>query len=79
MTIPHLMRRQQLEERLGLTRSSIYKMMDDGEFPRPMKIGRRAVGWRADEIAQWLERQQSIGLKSKLRSLWQIARTEQVN
>ncbi|MDC0520940.1 AlpA family transcriptional regulator [bacterium] len=58
MTIPHLMRRSQLEERLGLTRSSIYKMMDDGEFPRPMKIGRRAVGWRADEIAQWLERQQ---------------------
>lgn len=58
MTIPHLMRRSQLEERLGLTCSSIYKMMDDGEFPRPMKIGRRAVGWRADEIAQWLEWQQ---------------------
>ena len=58
MTIPHLMRRSQLEERQGLTRSSIYKMMDDGEFPRPMKIGRRAVGWRADEIAQWLEWQQ---------------------
>ena len=56
--VPQIFRRRQLEERLGLTRSSIYKMMDDGEFPRPMKIGRRAVGWRADEIAQWLEQQQ---------------------
>ena len=60
MTIPHLMRRSQLEERLGLTRSSIYKMMDDGEFPRPMKIGKRAVGWRADDVEHWLKGMQEV-------------------
>ncbi|MDB2608961.1 AlpA family transcriptional regulator [Paracoccaceae bacterium] len=56
--VPQIFRRRQLEKQLGLTRSSIYKMMEDGEFPRPIKLGRRAVGWRADEVANWLDKMQ---------------------
>jgi prophage regulatory protein len=56
--VPQIFRRRQLEKQLGLTRSSIYKMMEDGEFPRPIKLGRRAVGWRADEVAYWLDKMQ---------------------
>jgi len=52
--VPTILRRTELEQRLGLSRSSIYKMMDDGEFPRPFKIGRRAVGWREEDIETWL-------------------------
>jgi len=47
-------RRSSLEEMLGISRSTIYRMMNVGEFPRPIKLGRRAVGWREDEIEQWL-------------------------
>ena len=47
-------RRTSLEEMLGISRSTIYRMMKVGEFPRPTKLGRRAVGWREDEIEQWL-------------------------
>ena len=56
--VPQIFRRRQLEKQLGLTRSSIYKMREDGEFPRPIKLGRRAVGWRADEVANWLDKMQ---------------------
>lgn len=56
--VPQIFCRRQLEEQLGLTRSSIYKMMENGEFPRPIKLGRRAVGWRADEVANWLDKMQ---------------------
>ena len=56
--VPQIFRRRQLEKQLCLTRSSIYKMMEDGEFPRPIKLGRRAVGWRADEVANWLDKMQ---------------------
>ena len=56
--VPQIFGRRQLEKQLGLTRSSIYKMMEDGEFPRPIKLGRRAVGWRADEVANWLDKMQ---------------------
>jgi len=55
MTVPQILRRAQLEARLGLARSSIYKMMDEGTFPRPVKLGRRAVGWRSEDIEAWLE------------------------
>lgn len=52
--LTQILRRRQLEEKLGLSRSSIYQMVADGLFPKPIKLGRRAVGWRADEIENWL-------------------------
>lgn len=52
--VPKILRRTQIEQMLGISRSSIYQMMADGEFPRPLKLGRRAVGWRSDDIETWL-------------------------
>ena len=48
-------RRKALEARIGLSRSTIYLMMAEGRFPRPIKIGRRAVGWRASDVEEWLK------------------------
>ena len=39
----------------GLSRSTLYAMMADGRFPKPMKLGERAVGWAETEIAKWVE------------------------
>jgi prophage regulatory protein len=52
---PQIMRRKDLEKRLGISRSSIYLMMSEGRFPKTIKLGRRAVGWRADDIQTWLD------------------------
>ena len=30
-------------------------MMNDGEFPRPVVLGRRAVGWRAVDVETWIK------------------------
>ncbi len=38
----------------ALSRSTLYVMMSDGRFPKPMKLGERAVGWPEAEIAAWL-------------------------
>ena len=48
-----LLRRKAVETETGLSRSSIYRMMDEGEFPRPIRIGKRAVAWRASSIERW--------------------------
>ena len=50
-----LLRRRQVEEITGMSRSSIYRLMQDGEFPRPVRIGPSAVRWRASDITAWLE------------------------
>lgn len=39
----------------GLARSTIYEMMEAGTFPRPLKIGPKAVRWRLDIIEQWMD------------------------
>jgi len=43
-----------LEAKLGLSCSTIYAMMAANKFPRPIKIGRRAVGWRNSDIQAWV-------------------------
>ena len=50
-----LLRRRQVEEITGLSRSSIYRLMQDGEFPRPVKVSPAAVRWRETELTDWLE------------------------
>ena len=50
-----ILRRVQVQARTGLSRSSIYKMMQENEFPRQVALGRRTIGWRSDDIDQWLE------------------------
>lgn len=42
--------------RTGLSRSTIYEKMQRGDFPKPRKLGLRAVGWRESDIELWLER-----------------------
>jgi len=37
----------------GLSRSSIYLRVSTDEFPKPVKIGRRAIGWPEDTIIAW--------------------------
>ena len=37
----------------GLARSTVYRLMAEEGFPAPCRLGRRAVGWRSDDIAQW--------------------------
>ena len=41
----------------GLSRSTIYLRVSKGTFPRPVRLGGRAVGWLEAEIQEWLQRQ----------------------
>ncbi len=38
----------------GLGRSSIYAKIAKGEFPKPINLGPRAVGWDSDEVESWI-------------------------
>lgn len=39
----------------GLSRSSIYLYVAKGVFPKPLKLGGKAIAWRWNEVAAWLE------------------------
>jgi prophage regulatory protein len=38
----------------GLSSSEIYRRMDAGTFPRPVKISAKAVGWKMSAIQAWI-------------------------
>ena len=37
----------------GLGRSTIYRWIADGSFPRPVRLGPRAVAWRWADLDRW--------------------------
>ncbi len=39
----------------GLSRSSIYRLEKEGEFPQRKQLGKRMTGWIDDEVTHWLE------------------------
>lgn len=49
-----ILRRKQVEARTGLSRSSIYELMKQ-DFPKPISLGPRSVGWVESEIRAWIE------------------------
>lgn len=49
-----ILRRKQVEEKTGLSRSTIYLRIQEGTFPRQLSLGARAVGWVESEIEDWL-------------------------
>ena len=53
-TNDRLLRLSAVQTRTALGRSTIYRLMRNGDFPEPLKIGARAVRWRESEIEEWL-------------------------
>lgn len=49
------LRLKEVQARVGLSRSSIYASISNGSFPKQLRIGARAVAWRSDDIAAWIE------------------------
>jgi prophage regulatory protein len=49
-----------LKQKIGLSKSAIYQKNDpkspyyDPSFPRPVKLGGRAVAWSSDAINAWM-------------------------
>ena len=52
-----ILRLPQVKLRVGLSRSSIYLAVSHGNFPKPVRLGARVVGWLESEVDAWLRQQ----------------------
>lgn len=41
-------------DQTGLTRSTLYRKIDEGTFPRQIPISARGTGWRESEVRRWI-------------------------
>ena len=44
-------------EKVGLSRSQIYKLIQQGNFPEPVKIGPKISVWIEENLEMWMDAQ----------------------
>ena len=54
------MRLGDVQHQVPLSKSTIYSKMAKGEFPLPVQLSERAVGWRSQDIAAWLAGREAV-------------------
>ena len=50
-----ILRLPEVVKSTGLARSTIYKKMSANEFPKPISLGVKSVGWLESDIQKWIE------------------------
>ena len=50
-----LIRLKEVQHRVGLGRSTIYKRMSEGRFPKARSLGPKCVVWVEAEIDAWIQ------------------------
>ena len=40
---------------IQFSRATIYRKIENGSFPRPLKIGANRIAWLASEIDEWIQ------------------------
>ncbi|MBF4410516.1 AlpA family transcriptional regulator [Vibrio anguillarum] len=46
---------KEVMKKTALSRSAIYRKMNDGEFPQSVSLGERAMAWVESEVDDWME------------------------
>lgn len=49
-----IIRLKEVIDSTGLARSTIYKYIAEGTFPKPVSLGDRCVGWVDSEVHDWI-------------------------
>lgn len=49
-----ILRLKTVLERTGLSRSTMYRKMQNGTFPKNLQISTRCTGWRESAVNEWM-------------------------
>lgn len=52
--VTRLIRLPEVQHRVGLGRSTIYRWMSEGKFPKPVQLGGYSVAWAEEQIEKWV-------------------------
>jgi prophage regulatory protein len=49
-----ILRKPEVRDRVGLSDTTLWRRVRDGEFPQPIRISKGSVGWLESEVDQWI-------------------------
>lgn len=58
------LRREQVIDKTGLSRTSLYRLEKNGDFPAHFMLSPRCAVWFEDEIDDWLEARRTAALQA---------------
>ena len=50
-----LYRIKTLSQKLDMGVSTIWKMVNEGNFPQPIKLGAKHTAWRSEDVQEWMD------------------------
>jgi prophage regulatory protein len=53
-TPDRILRLNAVLDRTGLSRSTLYRKMQNGTFPQNVRISTRCAGWRESSVEEWM-------------------------
>lgn len=49
-----ILRMDDIQKLLSVSRATIYRWMEAGHFPKPFHLGPNAIAWRREVIEEWI-------------------------
>lgn len=50
-----ILRIKEISELLSLSKSTIWRLRREGNFPEPLQLGPRSVGWYESDVMEWIK------------------------
>lgn len=54
-TSERFLRLSEVRRRVPYSRATIYRLMNEGRFPRSISLGEHAVAWRESDLVKWMQ------------------------
>jgi prophage regulatory protein len=52
--LDRIIRLKTVLQRSGLSRSTVYRKIEEGTFPKQVKLGTSSAGWKESELNRWI-------------------------
>ncbi|MCH8169739.1 MAG: AlpA family phage regulatory protein [Bacteroidetes bacterium] len=63
-----IIRLKELEGIVGFKRKAIWTRVKKGTFPAPRTLGNNSIGWRSDQIDDWIDNLEEVTYSPRNRS-----------
>ncbi|CAM4263322.1 MULTISPECIES: helix-turn-helix transcriptional regulator [Alteromonas] len=57
-----ILRTAKLQTYVGLSRTTIWRLEKNGQFPKRVRLGQNSVGWLKGDVDTWLESRKGVEL-----------------
>jgi len=64
-TADRILRLNKVLDRTGLSRSTLYRKVQAGTFPKQVRIAARCAGWRESAVNAWIRNPMFYGIEDR--------------